>query len=142
VLGKRRDSVTEPLDLRRDEHGNYLRPSPYQLDRCVWPGCRQRRTPTEWEDDTLHLCARHAHFVTTFVTRHEKLTRRRLSTHDRRGEVHEGVDLDIGCIYFVRSGDKIKIGFTRSLERRLRSYPPDARVLATMVGTMQDEKGG
>lgn len=51
----------------------------------------------------------------------------------------------IPCVYFVSDGDAIKIGFTSNgVDRRLEALrngnPREIKVLATMRGTMDDEK--
>lgn len=43
-------------------------------------------------------------------------------------------------IYYLRVGGYIKIGFTTDLAKRLRGYPPDAKLLAWRTGvTIRDE---
>ena len=44
-----------------------------------------------------------------------------------------------GVVYFVELGSRIKIGFSTNLKSRLQTVPAE-RVLATMPGTMDDEK--
>lgn len=43
-----------------------------------------------------------------------------------------------GLVYFVSLGDRIKIGFTTNLERRMQAVPHD-EILGTVIGTMEDE---
>lgn len=57
-----------------------------------------------------------------------------LSTHDR---VLNRETTDV--VYYIQVGDLIKLGTTNNLERRLRSYPPNAVVLATETGSFQLE---
>lgn len=45
-----------------------------------------------------------------------------------------------GWIYYIRLDDKIKIGWTACLEKRLRSYPPHAVVITHHPGTRADER--
>jgi hypothetical protein len=45
-----------------------------------------------------------------------------------------------GTIYYLQVGALIKIGFSGYLEGRLRSYPPDSKVLATHPGTPEVEQ--
>lgn len=40
-----------------------------------------------------------------------------------------------GWIYYLSVGELIKIGYTTDVRRRLRSYPPDAKLLAVHPGT-------
>lgn len=44
-----------------------------------------------------------------------------------------------GTVYFLRIGGYIKIGWTSDMTRRMKSYPPDTTLLATMPGTRKDE---
>lgn len=44
-----------------------------------------------------------------------------------------------GLVYFMRFGDRVKIGFTTNLKNRSQAIPHD-EVMATMPGTMRDEK--
>lgn len=48
--------------------------------------------------------------------------------------------IEAGFIYYLLVGDLIKIGYTRSLEDRLKAYPPNAKLLATHPGTLKVEK--
>lgn len=43
-----------------------------------------------------------------------------------------------GFVYFVRFGDRVKIGFSMNVERRLKAIPHD-EILAVMPGTFRDE---
>ena len=44
-----------------------------------------------------------------------------------------------GVVYFIQFGDRIKIGFTSDLKRRMQVLPHD-KVLAVIAGTMTDER--
>lgn len=46
---------------------------------------------------------------------------------------------DPGSVYFVRLGDRIKIGFTTDLDSRMKVVPHE-EILAVMPGTMRDER--
>lgn len=45
-----------------------------------------------------------------------------------------------GVVYYLQVGELIKIGWTADLSQRLKSYPPDAILLATHPGTLDTEK--
>lgn len=45
-----------------------------------------------------------------------------------------------GHIYYLQVGDRVKIGFTTDLYRRMTEYPPNAVLLATHPGTPAMEK--
>lgn len=42
----------------------------------------------------------------------------------------------LGCLYFVRVGERIKVGWSRSPRSRLRQYPPGSEVLATQFNLL------
>lgn len=44
-----------------------------------------------------------------------------------------------GTVYFLRTGGYIKIGWTSDIGKRMKAYPPDTVLLATMPGTRSDE---
>lgn len=44
-----------------------------------------------------------------------------------------------GWIYYIHVADRIKIGYTTDLKRRLKQYPPDTPLLAMHPGTKQLE---
>lgn len=44
-----------------------------------------------------------------------------------------------GVVYYIRFGDRVKIGYTTNLRQRLHNLPHD-EVLATEIGTMADER--
>lgn len=45
-----------------------------------------------------------------------------------------------GTIYYVKVGSFVKIGFTKDLDRRMASYPPDSKLLAVHPGTLRMER--
>lgn len=55
------------------------------------------------------------------------------------GKAVPGYQRRPGLIYFLRFGDRIKIGFTTNLHLRMQQIPHD-ELLATVAGTMADEK--
>lgn len=48
--------------------------------------------------------------------------------------------IEAGFIYYLLVGDLIKIGYTRSIEERLKAYPPNAKLLAIHPGTLKVER--
>lgn len=48
--------------------------------------------------------------------------------------------IEAGFIYYLRVGDLIKIGYTRSIPDRLKAYPPHSTLLATHPGTLKVER--
>lgn len=139
-----------------------------EAQRCSWTGCRQRKSraglcETHVKRALTELRAvpveqAHADYVaqakaeTTQVTvaiaqlqadvaaRDEYIAQleerlARISEH-RGGDKPRPTD---GTIYYVDSGSLIKIGWTADLAKRMRQYPPTARLLATHSGTRADE---
>lgn len=45
-----------------------------------------------------------------------------------------------GWVYYLRVGDKLKIGYTADPGRRLKSYPPDSKLIAIHPGTKATER--
>lgn len=48
--------------------------------------------------------------------------------------------IEAGFIYYLLVGDLIKIGYTKSVEDRMKAYPPNSKLLATHPGTLKVEK--
>lgn len=73
-----------------------------------------------------NVCTRHARLVWAAV----ELTR----PVSRKAPMKN----DMGTIYIVQLGDRVKIGFTLNMKRRMGQVPHE-RVLATFPGTLADE---
>lgn len=117
--------------------------------RCAMEKCNQ---------PPLHgipLCEAHGAAVALYMQDHaESIERAAEIKHQREEEelyrfrqrhaekirkLNSTFKTDPGLIYYLRVGDKIKIGFTTDLEQRLRAYPPFAVLLATHPGTVKLE---
>lgn len=132
------------LSLARDEQGNYWEPSPHQGGRCVWPGCHHPRddlrVDVEQDRDLgIPLCMVHALDVHRIVAMSFSAQGNGIVV-DRHGRTRTPNDSPDGWIYYVRSGEKIKIGHTTRLKQRIRAYPPDTIILAVHRGSKDDEK--
>ena len=46
----------------------------------------------------------------------------------------------VWTVYYLRVGDRVKIGTSRNLEQRIRSYPPGSELLATEPGGFDVER--
>lgn len=46
----------------------------------------------------------------------------------------------VGVVYYLLVGGLLKIGWTGSLNERMRGYPPDAQLLATEPGSKETER--
>lgn len=45
-----------------------------------------------------------------------------------------------GMVYYLQVGELIKIGYSQRVENRIKSYPPDSKLLATHPGTIKTEQ--
>lgn len=99
--------------------------------RCIVSGCNA------WADPLLPIaiCSMHAYAVAeTFITIRlgDMPSGKRAVNKDRARKSG-------GWVYFLRIGDRIKIGHTTNLRSRLAAYPPDTTVLAVCPGSREDE---
>lgn len=121
-----------PFEWRElDEH----RPCTVQL--CSNPSSDRYRVP---------FCQEHILYIWSLVEqdmKHKGITvddyeREQDEQASRRArEVAAAVP---GFIYYLQVGEYLKIGFTANLDRRMREYPPNARLLACHYGTPDDER--
>lgn len=111
---------------------------------CVWPGC-----------DTPHLmirvgalCWEHAELVADAVneSRVPVATRAKANAAIRRRNEAEGRarraasrGQQPGWVYYLRIGDRVKIGYSVDVKERMRAYPPGSHLLAVHPGTKQLE---
>lgn len=112
--------------------------------RCVWPGCGTRHMMVR----VGPLCWEHAQLVADAVNEstHRVISNaqadaatRRQREAEQRAKVAASRGQHPGWIYYVRVGDRIKIGYSVDVKRRMRAYPPDSRLLAVHPGTPQLE---
>lgn len=129
---------------------------------CIVPGCGEeivygvfRRSSSENRRDPsleLPMCFRHsavvvkmmipdlvreARFVGAVADLNEELRKR-----EKREEADAQAKFmarENGDIYFVRVGDLVKVGWTRDLWSRLKSYGASAVLLVSYPATRQDE---
>jgi hypothetical protein len=94
-------------------------------------------------EDVVPVCRRHA----IEIWKQVQLTLPPAETahqHEVRLQADEarraGVRQEQGWIYFLELDEKIKVGWTSNLEKRLRSYPPHARVVVSYPATRADER--
>lgn len=116
-----------------------LRPSAY----CVFGGCRERSSYHQ-----MPICREHAAqawlaFEQVEPEQYKRLIRGETAdvaaeTRAAKAEHQETKRLSAhraGTIYYLRIADRIKIGFTTDLYRRMGQYPPNSEILATHPGT-------
>jgi hypothetical protein len=106
--------------------------------KCPVPGCIFAIV-----EDVVPVCRRHAIEIwkqvqLTLPPAESAIQReaRQLADEARRA----GVRQQMGWVYFLELDDKIKVGWTSNLEKRLRSYPPHARMVVEYPATRADER--
>lgn len=131
-------------------------------DVCVVPGCGQKLS--KWRDpqpanpkhrdsrNELPICHDHAAVIwkqmMPFATRdnafieavadlnHRVALREQLEAEQEKAEF---LARDDGDIYFIRIGDMVKVGWTRDLWQRVKSYGASAELLVAYPGSRTDE---
>ncbi len=106
--------------------------------RCPIPGCIFPQV-----EDVVPVCRMHAVEIwqqvqLTLPPSETSLQReaRLLKEEARRA----GVRQERGWIYFLELDEKIKVGWTSNLEKRLKNYPPHARIVIEYPATRADER--
>lgn len=107
---------------------------------CVWPGC----------DRSLRyyrvgaLCVDHAIAVRDAVESNEsavisnaqvRAVHRRTVEAANEARLAQSRGEQPGWIYYLSVGDRVKIGFSTNVRRRMRQYPPSSHLLAVHPGT-------
>jgi hypothetical protein len=129
------------------------------VDRCAWPHCREpmdtihpgngQRLPTRYGV----LCRTHAVDVAIAVVRdqadhhrmqqffEQQTTERAVRAAQWRAEDerHEAEKAALrqdreGFVYYLRVGERLKIGYSVDVKRRMRAYPPGSDLLAVEPG--------
>jgi hypothetical protein len=156
------DSPVSDLRLRRK-----LNAETRGVAGCAWPGCEDREVGStvkvqgyEMEGRRIGvLCMKHAGDVAMAwfeegvhaAKLHEFLTREvvpvdnrgldRLRREKEQAQIVERQRGDsLGFVYYVRIGDRIKIGFSTDVKKRMRSYPPRSELLAVEPGDFDVER--
>lgn len=112
-----------------------LRPED-RVGKCAWTECDQTYT-TRYP---VTLCHTHVLLIWSLVDEDARKTGQVVNPPPAATE-KLAADLDaLGWIYYVQVGDKIKIGYTKDLQRRIAQYPPDSVLLAARPGTIRDER--
>lgn len=119
---------------------------------CSLPGCE--RGTVELAGRSLGICADHALDVAQWwavmADEQDQFTMKQAAIadrihRDRKRAADEAKQKESrrdhpGWIYYLLVGDRIKIGYTVDVKRRLRDYPPDTPLLALHPGTKATEK--
>ena len=123
-------------------------PSHPVLFFCAYPQCADH---TQWRDTPV--CPEHAALMWKTFEEHTSEAHRRVIRGDHReaaAEIRAGeaatktrkriTSNRPGSIYYLRVGDRVKIGFTTDLYQRMMQYPPNSELLALHPGTPALEK--
>lgn len=109
---------------------------------CAWTNCQNERATLSDSRYGHHgdppLCVEHV----------EQTWRLAQAVADQRNdrpdaaprEVPKRPESNAGWIYYLNIGDHIKIGYASNVQRRLRAYPPTAKLIYAHRGTRDDEK--
>ncbi len=129
------------------------------VTRCAWPRCREPlEVPIQGSHESLVkrygvLCKTHALDVAAAVLREQQThvliehiftkqtTKDAVRLSEQRGarERYEAASAALrqdrdGFVYFLRVGERIKIGYSVDVKRRMREYPPGSELLAVEPG--------
>jgi hypothetical protein len=135
------------------------------VTRCAWPRCPEllvKRHPVDGEqfaDRYGVLCPTHAVDVATAVIQHQahlNLVQRffEVQTTEQAvrnaqwcadAERYEAEKVALrqdreGFVYYLRVGERIKIGYSVDVKRRMRAYPPGCELLAVEPGDRDQER--
>lgn len=117
---------------------------------CAAPKCTNKADQDS--PANLPLCSGHARDVVDAFPHHCRPCEARREMHQREHEELERKRAEKaakreadpwakeGTIYYASIGDEIKIGWTSSIYRRMRAYPPSAQLLAIEPGTKTIER--
>lgn len=144
-----------------DDPQDTLNEATPDVRRCAWPGCRGRMvSPYKLPGETEHrderygvLCEVHAVDVATAVIAHQRslmmvehffaqqttdaaIRYSKWKTEQDRHEAEKAAirgDRD-GFVYYIRVGERIKVGYSGDVKQRMRKYPPGSTLLAVEPG--------
>lgn len=102
--------------------------------QCAWHDCREEIV----FNAPVQLCFRHTNEVRVAL----KLPVSSQDGRPMRAPVGfaEVVSHDEGWVYYLAIGDLIKIGYATNVRNRMRSYPPNAQLLAVEPGNKTLER--
>lgn len=133
--------------------------------RCHWPGCDRMyatRNPATGQpvyDRVAVLCWHHAGLVADAVLEERLLTadfmhhevthekfdaERRADDRERRETARTEAASQLrgdrpGFVYYLQVGDRIKVGYSTDVRKRMRAYPPGSKLLAVEPGSLELE---
>ena len=111
--------------------------------RCKIIGCSDEATP-EAAITRIPLCADHISMVRAAYTGNRGFTTRCLNCEDQAEKASDQAERRspdyVGKVYYLLTGDTIKIGWSSDIGKRMRQYPPNSTLLATEDGPRSLEK--
>lgn len=118
------------------------------LTECCWPLCDsppQSRSSPLCPDHALTVWSRYDALndepsMTAKQYNRWSRSRSRQQYQDQMRQERESRAMSPGWIYYVQVADRIKIGYTSDVASRIRSYPPEAKLLAVHPGTLALER--
>lgn len=111
--------------------------------RCKIIGCSDEASP-EAATTRIPLCADHISMVRAAYTGNRGFTTRCLNCEDQAEKTADQAERRnpdyVGKVYYLLTGDTIKIGWSSDIGKRMRQYPPNSTLLATEDGPRSLEK--
>jgi hypothetical protein len=156
-------SAAKPADAPGDRLRDRLNNATPQATRCAWPGCGKRLQVTIKGHHLEHrfgiLCFDHAADVASAVVESQVATQRfaenlakmdseRMAWAQAGAEIQAQYDAELaarrqgreGFVYYIQVDERIKVGFSTDVKRRMRAYPPASKLLAVEPGDRDLEK--
>lgn len=112
------------------EHSKGRRDSTLELPICY------KHMAIVW-NQLLAFHTKREKFIDAIADVNERLAARRRREHEENKQAH--LARTDGTLYFIRLGDLVKVGWTRDLWSRLKSYGASAELLVSYPGTRDDE---
>ncbi len=140
---RKRDISRYTVDSTKKRDG--LRKHTASVTQCAWPNC-DKSDPESFDANRVGvLCLDHAwsHYdamneVLVLDGKYDMDKIRELRAREDREQVeaqdrrHRGNQP--GWVYYVEIGDRIKVGYSADVRRRMRAYPPGSLLLAVEPG--------
>lgn len=137
-----RGDALVPEVMGRNRHGVATFAEP---ERCIFPSCPR----SAWDGAPLHMCRAHVMIAVDHGKRALAEDERRRAERLRAVQLGRSFEeptappqkpTATSCLYLIRVGGNIKLGWTADLRKRMRDYPPDSLLLATCPGSRRDEQ--
>lgn len=155
------------IDRSADNKSARLNRQTPSVTECAWPGCHDDMKPFLHRPSGAVLrlrvgilCLAHADAVADAVLEDRLMSadfmhhevnhaafdaKRRKDDQRQRAESRTAQDVAFkgdqpGFVYYVQVGDRLKIGYSADVRRRLRSYPPGSVLLAVEPGSPELER--